>query len=87
MCRGAVSRIDRLAQPVDSVAVSGAATLFANVLRAAALFVLETRDAPVPELLHTGVGAATFALTAVSIVLIESALRRMRSSVQSVAHA
>jgi exosortase len=67
--------------------LSGAAALFANVLRAAALFVLETRDAPVPELLHTGVGAATFALTAVSIVLIESALRRMRPSMQSVAHA
>jgi exosortase/archaeosortase family protein len=67
--------------------LSGAAALFANVLRAAALFVLETRDAPVPELLHTGVGAATFALTAVSIVLIESALRRMRPSMHSVAHA
>jgi exosortase/archaeosortase family protein len=67
--------------------LSGAAALFANVLRAAALFVLETRDAPVPELLHTGAGAATFALTAVSIVLIESALRRMRPSMQSVAHA
>jgi exosortase/archaeosortase family protein len=56
--------------------LSGVAALFANVLRAAALFVLKTRDAPVPELLHTGVGAATFALTAVLVVLIVQRVAR-----------
>ena len=56
--------------------LSGAAALFANVLRAAALFVLETRDAPVSELLHSGVGAATFALTAALIVLIVQRVAR-----------
>jgi hypothetical protein len=45
-------------------------------LRAAALFIVETRDSAVPELVHTTIGAATFALTAVSIVLIEAAIRR-----------
>lgn len=55
---------------VTLLVLSGLAALLANVLRAAALFVLETRDAPVPELLHTGVGAATFALTAILVVLI-----------------
>jgi exosortase len=53
--------------------LAGVAALFANVLRAAALFVLETRDSPVPELMHTTVGVATFVLTAVLIVLIEAA--------------
>jgi exosortase/archaeosortase family protein len=57
--------------------LTSAAALFANVLRAAALFIVETRDSPLPELIHPTIGAATFALTAVSIVLIESALRRM----------
>jgi exosortase/archaeosortase family protein len=56
--------------------LSDVAALFANALRAAALFVLETRDAPVPELLHTGVGAATFTLTAVSVVVIVQRLAR-----------
>jgi exosortase len=57
--------------------LSAVAALFANVLRAAALFVLETRSSPAPELMHTVVGVATFTLTAVSIVLIESVrLRR-----------
>jgi exosortase/archaeosortase family protein len=56
--------------------LAGVAALLANVLRAVALFVLETRDAPVPQLLHTGIGAATFALTAVSIVLIVQRVTR-----------
>ena len=56
--------------------LSGVAALLANVLRAAALFVLETRDEPVPELLHTGVGAATFTLTAVSVVVIVQRVAR-----------
>jgi exosortase len=53
--------------------LAAASAAFANVLRAAALFVLETRDSPVPELLHTSVGVATFVLTAVLIVVIEAA--------------
>jgi exosortase/archaeosortase family protein len=60
-----------------------AAALVANVLRAAALFIVETRDSPLPELIHPTVGAATFALTAVSIVLIESTLRRMTAGSQA----
>lgn len=52
--------------------LSAAAALFANVLRAAALFVLETRGSPAPQLMHTLVGIATFTVTAMSIVLIES---------------
>ena len=52
------------------------AALFANVLRAAALFIVETRDSPLPDLTHPAVGAATFALTAVSILAIEAALIR-----------
>jgi exosortase len=52
--------------------LSAAAALVANVLRAAALFVLETRSSPAPELMHTWVGIATFTVTAVSIVLIDS---------------
>ena len=56
--------------------LTSAAALFANVLRAAALFVVETRDAHVPEFVHPTIGATTFAMTAVSIVLIEGALRR-----------
>ena len=67
--------------------LTSAAALFANVLRAAALFIVETRDSPVPELVHTAVGAGTFALTAVSIVLIEAALRRMTPAAQPVAYA
>ena len=63
--------------------LTSVAALLANVLRAAALFILETRSSSVSDLLHTMVGVATFAVTAVSIVLIESALRRTRS----VAHA
>jgi exosortase/archaeosortase family protein len=67
--------------------LTGAAALFANVLRAAALFVVETRDSPLPQFIHPTVGAATFALTAMSIVLIEAALRKMSPSAHSVAHA
>jgi exosortase/archaeosortase family protein len=67
--------------------LTGAAALSANVLRAAALFIVETRDSPLPPFIHPTVGAATFALTAVSIVLIESALRRMTPSARSLVHA
>jgi exosortase/archaeosortase family protein len=69
------------------VLLASVAALFANVLRAAALFILETHRAPVPELVHTMVGAATFAVTAVSSVLIESRLRRMRLASLPVSHA
>jgi exosortase/archaeosortase family protein len=67
--------------------LSAGAALFANILRAAALFIVETRDSAVPELVHTTIGAATFTLTAVSIVLIESALRRTVPAAQRMAHA
>ena len=60
------------------LAVATAAALLANVLRAAALFVVETRDSPLPAFIHPTIGAATFALTAVSIVLVESRLIRRR---------
>ena len=54
--------------------LAGVAALFANVLRAAALFTLETRGAPAPELVHTSVGVATFVVTALLIVAIEALL-------------
>ncbi len=60
------------------LAVAAAAALLANVLRAAALFVVETRDSPLPGFIHPTIGAATFALTAASIVLVESLLIHRR---------
>ena len=59
--------------------LTGVAALVANVLRAAALFILETRDSAVPELLHMTVGVATFAVTAIAIVSIECVTRSIRS--------
>ena len=60
------------------LAVATVAALLANVLRATALFIVETRDSPLPAFIHPTIGAATFALTAVSIVLVESRLIRRR---------
>jgi exosortase len=61
---------------MTALLLSGLAALLANIVRAAALFVLETRAAPVSDLLHSGVGAATFALTAALIVLIVQRVAR-----------
>jgi len=52
--------------------------LFANSIRAAALFVLETRAEPVPQLLHALVGVATFALAGVALLAIDAALRNRK---------
>lgn len=62
-------------------------TLVANTLRAAALFMLETRDQPMPELMHTLVGIATFTLAGVLILAIESVARRATCNARSGAYA
>jgi hypothetical protein len=55
--------------------LTSAAALFANVLRAAALFIVETRDSPVPQFIHPTIGAATFALIAVTVCVTLSRMR------------
>jgi exosortase len=50
--------------------------LFVNALRAALLFLVETRATPAPGALHSMVGIATFALGAVLIALSEAAQQR-----------
>jgi exosortase len=49
--------------------------LIANSVRAAALFVLETRAEPVPQFLHASVGVAIFALAGAAMLVIDPALR------------
>jgi exosortase/archaeosortase family protein len=62
-------------------------TLFANSLRAAALFIIETRDQPLPEIAHTLVGIATFTVAGVAVVIVESWLRSTARSAKSTAYA
>jgi exosortase len=51
-------------------------TLAANTLRAALLFVLETRPVPASDLLHASVGVVTFTLAAALLVASETLLRK-----------
>jgi exosortase len=51
-------------------------TLAANTLRAALLFVLETRPVPASDVLHASVGVVTFTLAAALLVASETLLRK-----------
>jgi exosortase/archaeosortase family protein len=57
-----------------TLALAVGAVLVGNSLRAAALFVVETRSASFPALAHDAVGIAAFVLTCASILAV--ALRR-----------
>lgn len=61
--------------------------LFANTLRAAALFVVETSEQPLPRIIHPAVGVATFVLAGACILFVESLLRKRLRSPGSVAYA
>jgi exosortase len=50
--------------------------LVANGIRAALLFILETRATPPSEMLHSSVGVATFILAGVSLLAMEGYMRR-----------
>jgi exosortase len=62
-------------------------TLLANTLRAAALFIIETRDQQLPQFAHTLVGVVTFAAAGIAIVAIESLLRKGRHPSKLAAYA
>jgi exosortase len=51
--------------------------LFANAIRAALLFILETRSQPMPDFLHASVGVATFILAASLLLASEMWLRKI----------
>jgi exosortase len=51
-------------------------TLAANTVRAALLFVLETRPVPASDVLHASVGVVTFTLAAALLVASETLLRK-----------
>jgi exosortase len=62
--------------------------LAANAIRAALLFLIETRPTPPPEYLHSLVGVVSFAVAAISLVALETLMRRKnRARVRSTAYA
>lgn len=61
--------------------------LAANAIRAALLFLVETRPTPPPEYVHSLVGVVTFAVAAVALVALETLLRgKGRRSVRPAAY-
>jgi exosortase len=61
--------------------------LAANAIRAALLFLLETRPTPPPAYLHSLVGVVTFAGAAVSLVALEALMRKKhRAKARSAAY-
>ena len=62
-------------------------TIAANTIRAALLFVLETRATPPPQYLHSLVGVGAFALAGVSLLAIEVLARQRVAKVPATRYA